>query len=385
MKNSAYFCLFTDICGNLKEKVVYECDFNTLFQSNIHFDGSSIKGFSSTRNSDLKLKLDSNGVYKNNIIFCDVCHSADARSALKKTIKKAKQLGYEVKAGAELEFYFFRKTNNKANLLTRDNKLYMSPCSLRIKNINNLIASKLEELDITLESIHHEASNNQYEITFKFGDPVKIADEVTLIKQTLKQVAEENNCYVCFMPKPFSNSAGSGMHTNLSIYKDGKNLFSKKNSKVLEWFSNGIMNHAKAITAVTCPSINSYKRLNASTECPTKIFMSKHDRTALIRLPMSSGDSARIEVRSPDISCNPYLCFAMLIESGINGIVNKEKCDAINSRLPKTLSEAIFELKSDEYLTRKFSKIIRNYIKVKQNELDEFNSFITDFEKGDYL
>lgn len=385
MKNSAYFCLFTDICGTLKEKVVYEIDFNTLFQSNIHFDGSSIKGFSSTRNSDLKLKLDSNAVYKNNIIFCDVCHPADTRSALKKTIKEAKQFGYEVKAGAELEFYFFRKTNNKANLLARDNKLYMSPCSLRIKNINNIIASKLEELDIKLESIHHEASNNQYEITFKFGDPIKIADEVTLIKQTLKQVAEENNCYVCFMPKPFKDSAGSGMHTNLSIYKDNKNLFSKKNSNVLEWFSNGIMNHIKSITAVTCPSINSYKRLNANNECPIKIFMSKHDRTALIRLPMSSGDSARIEVRSPDISCNPYLCFAMLIESGINGIVNKEKCDIINSRLPKTLSEAIFELKSDEYLTRKFPKIIRNYIKVKQNELDEFNSFITDFEKRGYL
>lgn len=407
MKNRSFFCLFTDICGNLKEKIVYEPSPQSLANKKIHIDGSGIKGFTDTHNSDLELIPDLSSIYKNQIIFCDINHPADTRKALKQVVNNAKKHGYEVMVGAEIEFYLFRKNANKIETSVRDSKSYMGACSLRVHDIIAKISKKLNALNIELESIHHEASKNQYEINFKFGNPVKIADEIMLIKQSLKQVAEENNCYVSFMPKPFANSAGSGMHINLSVYKNGCNLFSfNKNDKALKHFANGIMNHIKGITAVTCPSINSYKRLNAGTECPNKIFMSSRDRTALIRVPSASGNSARIEVRSPDISCNPYLSFAMLIEAGINGIINKENCATLNaplnnantdeiiakeqrvtphSPLPQTLSEAVFELKNDTFLTAKFPEITHKYSQLKDAEISNFNNFITDFETQQYF
>lgn len=382
MNSRAFHCLFTDICGNLKEKIVYFESTESLLADKVHFDGSSIKGFSDTNNSDLELSPDVSSVFNKNIIFCDVKHPADCRAALKQTTSNALKLGYEIKVGAELEFYLFRKENNKVDVLTRDNKLYMSPCSLRVKNIMDKISCRLKQLGIELESIHHEASNNQYEINFRFGDPVKIADEVVLIKQTLKHIAEQTNCYVSFMPKPFKNCAGSGMHTNLSIFKNGENIFASfPQNKTLAYFANGIMNHARAITAVSCPSINSYKRLNAKAECPNQIFMSNNDRTAFIRQPSTAGNTSRIEVRSPDISCNPYLCFAMLIEAGLNGIASKQSLNINNNFLPKTLSESLRELQSDEFLNNKFHAIINSYLKIKQSEIDDFNQFITDFEK----
>lgn len=357
MKNKPFFCLFTDICGNLKEKIVYEPNSESLADKKIHIDGSGIKGFTETSNSDLELIPDLGSIYKNKIIFCDINHPADTRKALKQVVNNAKKHGYEVMVGAEIEFYLFRKSANKIETSVRDSKSYMGACSLRVHDIIAKISKKLNALNIELESIHHEASKNQYEINFKFGNPVKIADEIMLIKQSLKQVAEENNCYVSFMPKPFANSAGSGMHINLSVYKNGRNLFSlNKNAKIFEHFASGIMNHIKGITAVTCPSINSYKRLNAGTECPNKIFMSSRDRTALIRVPSASGNSARIEVRSPDISCNPYLSFAMLIEAGINGILNKDNFVTQNTPLSDADSDEIISKNPSQLNTHRYLK-----------------------------
>lgn len=381
MKNRLYHCYLTDICGKLKEKIVLSPNVNILMQNKIHFDGSSVDGFNTAKNSDLCLLPDKKGLYKNGIVFCDVDSPLDTRQTLKQVTKNAKSLGFNVKIGAEIEFYLFKKQNCKSKAIVRDNKNYMSVNSVRVQKVIKLLANKLSFHGIELEAIHHEASNNQYEINFRFDNPLETADRVMLIKQELKWLAEKQNCYVSFMPKPFSDSAGSGMHTNISVFQNGNNLFSEPNSNNLKWFSNGIMNHIKGITAVTCPSINSYKRLNANTECPTKIFMSKHDRTALIRLPMSSKSSARIEVRSPDISCNPYLSFAMLIEAGINGILAKEKCITINSNLPQTLSEAVLELKNDIFLNSKFPEITNKYIQIKESEINKFNNFITDFEK----
>lgn len=385
MKNKLYHCFFTDICGKLKEKIVFAENQKQLFQNKLHFDGSSVDGFNTAKNSDLCLLPDKKGLYKNGIVFCNVDSMFDTRQTLKQVTKNAKSLGFDVKIGAEIEFYLFKKQNSNPKPIIRDNKNYMSVSSIRVQKIIRLLANRLFFHGIELEAIHHEASNNQYEINFRYGNPVETADKVMLVKQELKWLAENQNCYVSFMPKPFANSAGSGMHTNISIFKNGENLFANPNTNYLEFFSNGIMNHIKGITAITCPSINSYKRLNANTECPTKIFMSNCDRTALIRLPMSSENSNRIEIRSPDISCNPYLSFAMLIEAGINGIVNKEKCNTINSSLPKTLSEAVLELKNDIFLNAKFPDIINKYSNLKGKEISEFNQFITDFEIEKYF
>lgn len=381
MKNKIYHLFFTDICGKLNEKIVLAKNQKQLFQNKVHFDGSSVNGFSTTNDSDLCLLPEKNGLYKNGIVFCNVENPLDTRQALKQATKNAKLLGFDVKIGAEIEFYLFKKQSGNSKTIIRDNKNYMSVSSVRMQKFIRLLINKLSVHGIKVEAIHHEASNNQYEINFHFGNPIETADKVMLIKQELKWLAEKQKCYVSFMPKPFSDSAGSGMHINISIFKNGINLFSESNNNYLEWFANGIMNHIKGITAVTCPNINSYKRLSSKFECPNRIFMSKRDRTALIRIPQADEKSRRIEVRSPDISCNPYLSFAMFIEAGINGMLAREKCITINSNLPQTLSEAVLELKTDTFLSSKFTEITNKYIQIKQSEINKFNNFITDFEK----
>ena len=387
MKKKSYNCLFTDICGNLKEKVVFSNNKEDLINSKIHFDGSSVLGFTATSNSDAVLIPDQNTITANKFIFCDVLHDCDTRTALKIILKNAKLLGFDVKIGAEIEFYLFKKQNGLANYSMRDNKNYLSCCSLRIHKFIKDVTYELEKSGITLETIHHEVSNNQYEINFCFGDPIEVADKVMLIKQKLKWLSEKNGNYVSFMPKPFSNSAGSGMHINISIFKDNKNIFDDngKLSAIGQYFANGVMNHIKAITAFSCPTINSYKRLCAKAECPNKIFISSNDRTALIRLPDAKGNAKRIEVRSPDVSANPYLTFASLIAAGINGIKNKETCKNENEMLPKTLSDALNNLSIDKFIMSTFPTISQKYIQIKQDELDTFNLHITDFELEKYF
>lgn len=387
MKKKTYNCLFTDICGNLKEKVVFSNNKEDLINSKIHFDGSSVLGFTATSNSDAILIPDQNTITDNKFVFCDVSHNCDTRTALKNVLKNAKSLSFDVKIGAEIEFYLFKKQNGLANYSMRDNKNYLSCCSLRIHKFIKDVTYELEKSGVTLETIHHEVSNNQYEINFCFGDPIEVADKVMLIKQKLKWLSEKNGNYVSFMPKPFSNSAGSGMHINISIFKDDKNIFDDngKLSTIGQYFANGVMNHIKAITAFSCPTINSYKRLGAKAECPNRIFISSNDRTALIRLPNAQGNSKRIEVRSPDVSANPYLTFATLIAAGVNGINNKETCKNENEMLPKTLSEALNDLSTDEFIRSTFPTISKKYIEIKQAELDTFNSHITDFELEKYF
>lgn len=387
MEKSSFKCFFVDICGNLKEKIVFENTLQDLLSSTPHFDGSSVLGFSDCSNSDTELLPDKNAVYKNNIVFCDTNSKSDTRGVLKNAISFAKSLDYSINIGAEIEFYLFRKQENFADLVVRDKKSYMSCCSNRIHSFTNLIIKSLKSYGIELEAIHHEASNNQYEINFKFGNPLEIADKVILIKQELKWLAEKSGIFVGFMPKPFSDSAGSGMHINISIMKNGQNIFADKNgiSETAVYFANGVMNHIDAISAFASPTINSYKRLNAGTECPNKIFMSKNDRNSLIRIPLATGNATRLEIRSPDISANPYTTFASIIYAGINGIIKKEPCLSQNSFLPTTLNESLTSLAKDSLFNQTFPALVQKYIAVKQQELSDFNNHITDFELKRYF
>ncbi len=387
MDKLAFKCFFVDICGNLKEKILFADNLQSLLLEKPHFDGSSVLGFSDCSNSDLKLLPDKNAVYKNNIVFCDASHGADSRLALKQAVSFAKSFNYTINIGAEIEFYLFRKQENVADMIVRDKKSYMSCCSDRIHNFANKVIKNLSKYDISLEAIHHEASNNQYEINFRFGDSVNIADKVVLIKQELKWLAEKSGIFVSFMPKPFPDSAGSGMHINVSVMSNGQNVFAGKDgiSETAVHFANGVMNHINAISAFASPTINSYKRLNAGTECPNKIFMSKNDRNALIRIPLATGNATRLEIRSPDISANPYTTFASIIYAGINGIIKKEPCFVQNSFLPSTLNESLTSLAKDSLFNQTFPTLVQKYITVKQQELSDFNNHITDFELKRYF
>lgn len=364
---------------------------NDFFKSYIKIDGSSVAGYSSVEKSDLLLKPDKLSYYKKpkNIVFCDVVHKNDSRRFLKHALKFAKLYNYDVKIGAELEFFIFKKNKEgKVDFSDLDNKQYMSFCSERIHKLINNIRHSFNKLGINIEAIHHECGENQYEINFEFNNPLIIADQIVLIKQELIKICELNNCYVTFMPKPLENMAGSGMHTNISLFRDGKNLFEDggKLSRLGELFSHGILNHIKPITAFTCPLINSYKRINSGFESPNKIIMSKSDRTALIRIPKSSAKNRRIELRSPDISCNPYLVFGSIIYAGIDNIDRQIEYNTNDIKyLPKTLNESLSYLKEDKLLYSIIPSLIDGYVKEKELELKSFYNYITDWELNKYF
>ncbi|MBQ7307495.1 MAG: glutamine synthetase [Clostridia bacterium] len=389
---------FVDILGRIREKLVPLSIYHKFLENGLSFDGSSILGYTQVNESDLLLKVDKNYIYElpqnKKIIFCEAEYKSDSRKVLKQAIKIFKEKNLEVKVGAELEFFIFDKDeNNQIIMKNLDNKGYLATLSRKLTKFFERVLVILENLKFNVECVHHECAPNQYELDFRFDSPLEIADKITIIKDILKDVAEKSQLYVSFMPKPIKEVAGSGMHINLSIFREGKNIFNDENqelSSIAKYFSSGIITHIKSITAFSNPLINSYKRLNSGFESPSKIKFGKNDRTALIRVPNASGESKRIELRSPDNCCNPYLTLAAIMYSGLDGIEKKDITNIKSNRksiktLPKTLNESLEELNKDTYLKSFMKEAIENYVKEKQKECKEFSMVITDWELKKYL
>lgn len=395
MKNQTKYVnfQFVDILGKTREKLVPFSIYEKFIDKGLSFDGSSILGYTDTVESDLLLKIDKNYIYNlpqnKKIIFCEADYESDSRKILKKAINLFSEKNMEVKIGAELEFFIFDKNDGNIIMENLDNKMYLSTLSRKLTKFFERVLVVLENLKFNVECVHHECASNQYELDFKFDNPLETADKVTLIKDILKDVAEKSNLYVSFMPKPIQNFAGSGMHINLSIFSNGKNIFNSDSglSDVAKFFTSGIIKHIKGITAFANPLINSYKRLGAGYETPNKICVSEKDRLALIRVPDAIGENQRIELRSPDNCCNPYLTFASILYSGFDGLQEKnlKYFNSKTSHLPKNLEESLKHLKNDKYLNSNMSKVIKKYIKEKQKEIKEFMLFVTDWELKRYL
>lgn len=418
---------FTDILGALKEVSAPVKSLPDILKYGAWFDGSSIEGFARIHESDLYLKPDPdtyavipwlNSPEGNTArLICDIYRpdgkpfDGDPRFILKKLIKEAKEMGFTYHVGPELEFFLFRDDPDK--LLPIDEGAYFDLATDRAHAIRREITFALEKFGITVEASHHEVAHGQHELDFKYGEALKTADRLLTLRVTVKAIAQRHGLRASFMPKPMMGMAGSGMHVHQSLF-DGhgkKNAFynSKDNyklSKTAYNFIAGQIHHIKAMSALVCPTVNSYKRLVTGFEAPVYITWARINRSALIRVPQWFEDkpaSSRIELRCPDPACNPYLAFAVMLAAGLDGIkknlplsppveedvykFDEEKLALRNiDVLPTSLYEALQEMKNNSLVRNVLGgHLYQRYIDVKTREWNEFKMQVTRWEIEKYL
>lgn len=416
---------FTDIFGALKNVAITERQLEKALDGEMMFDGSSIEGFVRIEESDMYLKpnFDSFVIFpwrpqqgKVARLICDIYRpdgtpfEGDPRYALRRAIDDAKELGYEMNVGPECEFFLFETDENgKATVNTQDKGGYfdLAPTD-RGENARRDMTLALEEMGFEIEASHHEVAEGQNEIDFKYGPALETADNIMTFKLVVKSIAQRHGLHASFMPKPIFGINGSGMHVNMSLFKDGKNAFydeSDKNglSKIAYQFIAGLLKNIKGLAAVTNPLVNSYKRLVPGYEAPVYLAWSCSNRTALIRVPASRGAGTRVELRCPDPSSNPYLVLAVLLQAGLDGIKNnlevpdevgtnifkmsdEERLNAGIENLPNNLYEAVNFMKESELAKKALGgHIYENYIEGKEAEWDDYRTKVHDWELENYL
>ncbi len=417
---------FCDMNGTIKNLSLPISQLNKVLNNEIMLDGSSIKGFRSIETSDMYFYPDFDTFMilpwcereGENVarIICDI-HNADGtpfegcpRCNLKRMIARAEKLGYKMNVGPEAEFFIFeRDENGNATTIPHDKGGYYDAAPFDLgEDIRRDIVETLEAMDFEIEASHHEVSEGQHEIDFKYADALTTADNIITFKYVVKSVVNEYGLYATFMPKPIFGINGSGMHCNLSLFKDGKNIFYSPESdyqlsKEALYSIGGILKHVKAFTAITNPLVNSYKRIVPGFEAPVYMAWSLANRSALIRVPAKRGIATRIELRSPDPSCNPYLALAAILGAILDGVENKIepphqveeniyemtpkelKAAGIDS-LPGTLLEAVYLMKKDEVIKDALGEhILNEFIATKNLEWDEYRKYVTKWEEDRYL
>lgn len=415
---------FTDILGSIKNVAISVSQLEKALDNQCMFDGSSIEGFVRIEESDMKLHPDYNSFAlfpwrENNSVarlICDVYKPdgtpfhGSPRQVLKNVLDEAKELGYTFNVGPECEFFLFRKDDQgKPTLQTFDDAGYfdMGPVDPG-EDVRRDIVLNLEQMGFEIEASHHECARGQHEIDFKYGDALTTADRVMTFKLAVKTIAHKHGLHATFMPKPIFGIAGSGMHINISMAKDGKNVFcdeSDKNglSSTAYSFIAGIMEHIKGMTAVTNPLVNSYKRLVPEFEAPVYIAWSAQNRSPLIRVPAARGQGTRVELRSADPSANPYLALAVTIAAGLDGVKRGlvpppavdgniyAMSDAQRKKhkiqmLPTSLESAIVELKKDKLICNTLGEhILEKYVEAKELEWQNYKTRISQWEIDEYL
>lgn len=417
---------FTDIFGQLKNVAISGTQIEKALNNQIMIDGSSIEGFVRINESDQYLypDVDSFVVFpwyqehgKVARLICDVHNPdgtpfiGDPRGVLKRALQKAKDMGYDTfNVGPEAEFFLFQTDEDgKPTTKTNDEAGYFDLGPLdQGESTRREICLVLEEMGFEIEASHHENAQGQHEIDFKYQDALHGADSIMTFKLAVKSIAQKNGLHATFMPKPIFGVAGSGMHINMSLYKDGKNVFYDEKdklglSKTAYSFIAGVLKHMKGICAITNPLVNSYKRLVPGYEAPCYMAWSASNRTALIRIPASRGQSTRVELRSPDPSCNPYLAFAVCLAAGLDGIEKGltppaeiteniyEMTPATRRRrgidaLPDSLQEAMVALKKDKYLMGVLgSHVTGQYLAGKEKEWNEYCTRVSSWERDKYI
>ena len=410
---------FTDIFGTLKNIAITASQLEDAMENRILFDGSSVKGFAPIEDSDLYLHPDLSTFCifpwrpqqgKVARFICNIHRTdgsvfeADPRAVLLDAYDKARQLGLNIFIEAECEF-FLLNTDDKGevslNVKEKASYFDIGPLDMS-ENIRRDIVLTLEEMGIKIKSSHHEIAKAQHEIDFTDQDALKCADAIQTFRMAVKTLAKRHGLSASFMPKLFENENGSGMHFKISAFDDnGKNIFEDNamlSSKAKSTIA-GILHHAGELSLINNPLVNSYKRLKPNFDAPVYVsWSSNSNRSALLRIPTERNNQIKLELRSPDSATNPYLCIAMLIYSILDGIENNmELEDAINEnmysgknynikKLPDTLSEAIDEFESSNFVKEKLgTQIFNEYIEAKKIEWNEFNNAITDWEIKKYL
>ncbi len=331
---------FTDIFGNLKSISIQPTLLRRAFSEGISFDASAIPGFLNVEKSDLVLIPDSATLsvlpwrpQQGRVcrMYCSIFYpdgasfEGDSRGILKNVVKNVQDAGFDVKVGTECEFYLFKlDSEGKPIFVPHDTASYcdLSPLD-KGENVRRDIILNLEQLGIEPETSHHESGPGQNEIDFKYSSALNAADNFATFKNTVKSVAFQDGLFASFAPKPIQDKAGSGLHINLSLYKNGENLIATKSPEASA-FVAGILHRIREITVFLNPFPSSYQRLG-KCEAPKYVSWSRQNRSQLIRLPFATGDFSRIELRSPDPTCNQYSALSLIIAAGLEGILQKEK------------------------------------------------------------
>jgi glutamine synthetase len=416
---------FTDIFGQLKNVAITASQIEKAVNNQIMIDGSSIEGFVRIQESDQYLypDLDSFAILpwrpqygKVARLICDVYNPdgtpfvGDPRYVLRRVLNRANDMGYSFNVGPECEFFLFQ-TDESGNAITKtdDEAGYFDLGPLdRGEGTRREICMSLEDMGFEIEASHHEVAAGQHEIDFKYAEALKAADNIMTFKLAVKTLAQKNGQHATFMPKPIYGINGSGMHTNMSLFRDGKNVFYDENgkkglSREAYSFIAGLLMHVRSMCAITNPLVNSYKRLVPGYEAPCYLAWSASNRSALIRIPAARGQSTRVELRNPDPACNPYLTLAVCLAAGLDGIEKgltppaevtenifkmgaeaREK-NGITS-LPGSLEEAICELKKDELIKKTLGEhVLTQYIIGKEAEWDEYRTRVSNWEIEKYF
>lgn len=416
---------FTDILGVLKNVAITVDQLKKALYEGIMFDGSSIEGFVRIEESDMYLVPDpstfaifpwrgrESAVGR---LICDIYNpdgtpfAGCPRYALKRVLAEAKELGYDMYVGPEAEFFLFNTDENgRPTVVTHDNGGYfdLSPVD-RGEETRRDISLTLEELGFEVEASHHEVAPGQHEIDFKYDDALTTADNVATFRYVVRVIAQLHGLHATFMPKPVYGINGSGMHVNQSLFKNGENAFFDPSqplqlSTVAMHYLGGLLAHARGLTAVTNPTVNSYKRLVPGYEAPVYIAWSPKNRSPLVRVPARRGNGTSFELRSPDPSCNPYLAFAVILKAGLDGIKKKttppppvdqnifemseaELKELQIEMLPGSLGEALEELRKDTLIQEALGPhIYEKFVEAKTLEWKEYCTQVHPWEIKQYL
>ncbi len=415
---------FTDILGFLKSFSITVEELERALEDGLGFDGSSIEGFARVDESDMVARADPNTFsvvpwrpmdHATAKMFCDIFwpggqpFEGDPRYVLKRNLQRASDLGYTCYVGPELEYFYFR-SNQDTGPLDMGGYFDVTPPNVA-SDLRRETVLTLEQMGIGVEYSHHEVAPSQHEIDLRYADALTMADSVMTYRIAVKQVAQEHGVYATFMPKPVLEVNGNGMHVHISLFKGDRNAFFDEGdryhlSKAAKCFIAGLLKHATEITAVTNQWVNSYKRLIPGYEAPVYVTWARRSRADLIRIPEyqpGREKSTRIELRSPDPACNPYLAFSVILAAGLEGIEKEypppepmegnvfemkpeERKERGIGTLPGSLAEAI-RLAEDSEVVRKAlgDHTFRIFIENKKIEWDQYRAQVTDYELKRYL
>ncbi|MGI6031321.1 MAG: glutamine synthetase family protein [Eubacteriales bacterium] len=399
--------VFCDMFGHVKNVAIMASQLPRAFRSGVAFDASAISGFMNVEESDLYLFPDPDTMAvvpwrtrQERVVrfYCDIKHpdgtpfEGDGRMILKHAIARAEEMGYDVKIGSEADFYLFQLDEaGQPTRIPHDSAGFLDVAPLdKGEDIRREICLALEEMGVTPQTSLHESGPGQNEIIFKYGSALTAADDLTTFKTVVRALAAQGGLHATFMPKPFKNHSGCGLHVNLSLNRNGTNIFqndSDRHCQEAESFIAGILAHIYEMTAFLNSATNSYERFG-SFEAPRWISWSHENRSQLIRIPPERGEHARMELRSPDLSCNQYIAFALLIHAGLDGIQEKmtlrSPCnfDLYNAPtgvldkldpLPENLREALDAVKASDFIARVLPEVtLEKFLAAKYKEWDAY-------------
>jgi glutamine synthetase len=418
---------FTDVLGQLKSVAISPDELENAFEEGMHFDGSSIDGFSRKQESDVLAIPDpltfgllpwGNGDDLSARMFCDIMNpdgtpfSGDPRQVLKRNVDRARERGYEFMVAPEMEFFYFRNGDASKPLEPLDQGSYFDLTTADVaSDLRKRTLLVLEQMGIAVEYSVHEDAPSQHEIDLRYTDALAMADNVMTFRLLVREIAMEQGAFATFMPKPLAGVQGSGMHTHMSLFEGDQNAFHDPGdpsglSAVGRQFIAGLLHHAPEITAVTNQLVNSYKRLVVGYEAPVYVTWARNNHSALVRVPVTKrgkSSSTRIEYRAPDPACNPYLAYSVMLAAGLKGIeegyelppeasanvfemTDEERAAEGMRPLPQSLSDALDVMEGSELVAEALGEhIFEWFLRNKRAEWQDYKAQVSQFELDRYL